>query len=110
MDDKGLSNRCGAITRIQMTATLNARGYPSKHAAIIEEVMRRYDLLYDSADEGAEKLMLIPLMLQELMPEFPWPTAGTLEFRYQYQVMPAGLLPAFMARMHRYLSPLVGRW
>jgi hypothetical protein len=72
--------------------------------------MRRHDLLYDSIDHGEGQRMLIPLMLPELMPEISWPNEPALEFCYQYAVMPAGLLPAFMARMHRDLSQEVAPW
>ncbi|MDB6119084.1 MAG: small GTP-binding protein [Verrucomicrobiaceae bacterium] len=110
LDDEELKKRGGMLDREQMTAILKAHNYPPEHERIIEEVMRRFDLLYDSADHGEKHRMLIPLMMNELMPSFSWPEAGTLEFRFQYQVMPAGLLPAFMARRHLDLSKNVPAW
>ncbi|WP_395736395.1 COR domain-containing protein [Prosthecobacter sp.] len=110
LDDAATQKRGGLLDRTQMTAILKQRGYPSAHEKIIEEVMRRFDLLYDSAEHGPMHRMLIPLMLRERMPEFAWPQAGTLEFVYQYEVMPAGLLPAFMARQHGNLDATVPNW
>ena len=109
-DDEALLNRGGLLDRNEMAGILKKRGYPVEQERIIEEVMRRFDLLYDSSDHGASHRMLIPLMLPEQEPEIDWPAGGTLEFAYQYQVMPAGLVPAFIARSHEDISPTVPTW
>jgi|GEM_PF-1159601 len=110
LDDTSLKERGGLLDRTEMTVILRSRGYPIRHERIIEEVMRRFDLLYDSSDYGPEHRMLIPLMLPALEPKIDWPEEGTLEFVYQYEVMPAGLIPAFTARQHKQLSKTVGPW
>jgi internalin A len=109
-DDPELKKRGGLLDRSQMACILERRQYPSNHQHLIEEVMRRYDLLYDSTEHGAEHRMLIPLMLPDREPAMNWPSEGTLEFVHQYEVVPAGLVPAFMARMHRLLSNDPSPW
>lgn len=110
LDDGALKARGGLLNRMEMTEILKRRSYPAQHERLIEEVMRRFDLLYDSADHGAGHRMLIPLMLPEPMPAISWPVEGALEFVYQYEVMPAGLVPAFMARMHEHLTKTSPPW
>ncbi len=110
LDDGALKTRGGLLNRTEMAAILKRRNYPVEHERIIEEVMRRFDLLYDSSEHGAGHRMLIPLMLPEIMPEIQWPAEGALEFVYQYEVMPAGLVPAFMARMHEHLTKASRPW
>ena len=109
-DDETLVKRGGLLNRKQMAETLSRRGYPPEQERIIEEVMRRFDLLYDSAEHGEQHRMLIPVMLPQLEPAFEWPKEEALEFVYQYAVMPAGLIPAFMARMHKNLSRTPSPW
>jgi GTPase SAR1 family protein len=106
-DDEALVKRGGVLSRPEMATILNKRGYPVEHERIIEEVMRRFDLLYDSSEHGDEHRMLIPLMLPEKEPKIDWPEQTTLKFVYQYEVMPAGLVPAFIARMHKSISKTI---
>jgi internalin A len=110
LDDDELKQWGGLLNRTQMTTILQKRGYPVQHERIIEEVMRRFDLLYDSGAHGPSHRMLIPLMLPAREPKMSWPKKGTLEFVYQYEVMPGGLVPAFMARQHKQLSKTVNPW
>ncbi len=106
-DDEALVKRGGVLSRPEMATILNKRGYPVEHERIIEEVMRRFDLLYDSSEHGDEHRMLIPLMLHEKEPKIDWPEKATLKFVYQYEVMPAGLVPAFIARMNKSISKTI---
>lgn len=111
LDDEDLKKRGGLLDRAQMTNILNSRGYPQQGVRVIEEVMRRYDLLYDSRDHGLHHRMLIPLMLPEFMPAIPGSAEDSLEFIYEYvEVMPAGLIPAFIARQHTLLSKRHASW
>ena len=109
LDDAAIREREGLILDSDMERILCACGYPPGRHRMIEQVMRRFDLLYDTPDHDPHK-MLVPQLLPEHQPKIDWPAAGTLRFLYRYPVLPAALVPTFIARVHRHLSRTPGPW
>jgi hypothetical protein len=54
--------------------------------------------------------MFIPQLLEDKEPEMDWPARDALRFVYEYPVLPAGLLPQFIAGMSRWHSPHIHPW
>ena len=109
LDDAAIREREGLILDSDMERILCACGYPPGRHRMIEQVMRRFDLLYDTPDHDPHK-MLVPQLLPEHQPKIDWPAAGTLRFLYRYPVLPAALVPTVIARVHRNLSRTPGPW
>jgi internalin A len=79
----------------------NADGTPLDMVAYLLGLMERFELCYPL--EGEEQTWLIP---QLLSPQNPpdlgeaWFTEPATRLRYQYTVLPEGLLPRFIVRAH----------
>jgi hypothetical protein len=54
--------------------------------------------------------MFIPQLLEEREPELKWPEKEALRFVYEYPVLPPGLLPSFIAKMHRFHNAEIHPW
>jgi internalin A len=109
LDDENLQNRFGLMSRRQLSDTLSAADYGDRSPQFIEEMMRRFELLYDAPDHH-RRTMLVPRLLNDKEPKLDWPATGTIRFLYRYEVLPAGLLPRFIVRRHQNLSENPGPW
>jgi internalin A len=78
---------------------------PAGSHELIANVMRRFSQMYDS-DDGR---MFVPLLLEDREPKLDWPT-DSLNFVYEYPVLPAGLIPSFIAKMHRFHDKEITPW
>jgi internalin A len=109
LDDAGIRERGGLLTEADLAGILQGAGYQAGRHHLVQQVMRRFDLLYDTPEHDPHKI-LVPQLLPEKQPKIAWPTDGTLRFFYRYPVLPAALVPTFIARMHRWLSRAPGPW
>ena len=110
LDDAAVRAAGGLATEGDFARILKRIGHDAGRHAMIEHVMRRFDLLYDTTEFQPSRKMLVPQLLPEREPEHAWPDCGTLCFVYRYPVLPAGLVPGFIARRHRLLSRTPGPW
>ncbi len=111
LDDERIAQQRGLVTESDLARIARAKGYAEGRHHFIRHVMRRFDLLYTLDDPNhREQRMFVPQLLPVYEPKFEWLTEGTLRFVYRYPVLPAGLLPTFVARMHKYLSSAPGPW
>lgn len=109
IDAPSLQRNQGILSESVLCDILSDAGYPPSRHNFIEAVMRRFDLLYDTTNSNP-RTMLVPQLLSEHEPAFEWPAEETLRFVYRYDVLPAGLIPRFIARMHLFLDSLVNPW
>lgn len=109
IDAPSLQKSQGLLSEAAFYDILTFTGYPPGRHSFIEAVMRRFDLLYDTPNSNP-RTMLVPQLLPEHEPPFNWPPEGTLRFVYRYDVLPAGLLPRFIARMHIFLASDTDPW
>ena len=110
LDDAEVRAAGGLATENDFERILRAGGGVAARHLMIEQVMRRFDLLYDTPEHLPQHRMLVPQLLPEREPAFEWPGAGTLCFVYRYPVLPAALVPGFIARRHRLLAKSPGPW
>lgn len=66
-------------------------------------LMRRFELCFPLGEAGQEETRwLVPELLPKFQPELgqEWQGTDALRLRYQYKVLPAGLLPRFITRTY----------
>jgi internalin A len=71
------------------------------------ELMRKFELCFSYHDDPAEHRYLVPELLGKEKPALkePFPPEQCLNFRYDYRLMPEGLLPRFITRTHTMSEP-----
>jgi internalin A len=83
---------------------------PSTMQRYIVDLMRRFDLAVPLDDEGRQ--WLVPQCLWAEQPPLgsEWDAADATRLRYSYAVLPAGLLPRFIARTYLLGGTGMPRW
>jgi internalin A len=104
-----LAHSKGELEAACLSRTLDAQNYPSERHGFLLDLMRKFELCFRFEDD--ENRYLIPDLLDKQQPgeaaEFD--PAECLNFRYEYPILPEGLLPRFIVRTH-VLSEHQLRW
>ena len=103
--DEDLKNQHGLACAAELDRIMKKLKHPAGTHALIANVMRRFSQLYDG-DNGQ---MFIPLLLEDREPVLEWP-ADALRFIYRYPILPAGLIPSFIAKMHAFHAKAIAPW
>jgi internalin A len=75
----------------------------------IVEMMRKFELCFDFPDQPGT--LLVPELLTKNEPDVNWKSASEcLNFEYAYGVLPSGLIPRFIVRMHHALTDRPTYW
>ncbi|MEL6763156.1 MAG: COR domain-containing protein [Cyanobacteria bacterium J06607_6] len=104
-----LADTKGELEAACLSRTLDPTAYPRERHGFLLELMRKFELCFRFEED--ENRFLIPDLLDKQQP----PTAAEfaltdcLNFRYEYPVLPEGLLPRFIVRTH-VLSEHQLRW
>ena len=83
------------------------KAYPPRMHGFLIELMRKFELCFPFHDDPAEHRYLVPELLGKEEPALkePFPPGECLNFRYDYRLMPEGLLPRFITRTHTMSEP-----
>ena len=104
-----LAETNGELKTDWLDRLLNVDDYPVERHDFLLGLMRKFELCFPFQDD--EKRYLIPDLLDKQQPaaasEFD--LAECLNFRYEYPILPEGLLPRFIVRTH-VLSDHQLRW
>ncbi|PSN10307.1 serine/threonine protein kinase [filamentous cyanobacterium CCT1] len=104
-----LAHTKGELEAACLARNLDAHNYPAERHGFLLELMRKFELCFRFQDD--EHRYLIPDLLDKQQPaaaaEFA--PADCLNFRYEYPILPEGLLPRFIVRTH-VLSEHQLRW
>ncbi|MEB3357736.1 MAG: COR domain-containing protein [Synechococcales bacterium] len=104
-----LADTKGELEANCLDRTLDLQDYPPERHGFLLELMRKFELCFRFEED--EHRYLIPDLLDKQQPteagEFN--LAECLNFRYQYPILPEGLLPRFIVRTH-VLSDHQLRW
>ncbi|MBE9140793.1 leucine-rich repeat domain-containing protein [Nodosilinea sp. LEGE 07088] len=104
-----LAHSKGELEAACLSRRLDAQAYPAERHGFLLELMRKFELCFRYEDD--ENRYLIPDLLDKQQPaaaaEFD--PANCLNFRYEYPILPEGLLPRFIVRTH-VLSEHQLRW
>ncbi|UCD48554.1 MAG: TIR domain-containing protein [Phycisphaerales bacterium] len=117
--NKGLRERQGELRLSDLADILPKRAYPARMHGFLIELMRKFELCFPYHDDPKEHRYLVPELLGKEQPALKDAFAPDecLNFRYEYKLMPEGLLPRFITRTHtmsrpaeRWLTGVVLRW
>ncbi|MBE9160543.1 leucine-rich repeat domain-containing protein [Nodosilinea sp. LEGE 06152] len=104
-----LAETKGELEAACLSRHLDAQNYPPERHGFLLDLMRKFELCFRFEED--ENRYLIPDLLDKQQPteaaEFE--PAQCLNFRYQYPILPEGLLPRFIVRTH-VLSEHQLRW
>ena len=104
VNDKPLkAQQDGVLTKRKLTEVLNAlEGYPANRHDFIVRKMLEFELAYElDRPNSAEQRWLIPELLDPKEPkELSWLPDESLNFQYDYPVLPSGVICRFIVRMH----------
>ncbi len=104
-----LAMQNGMIRLDQLTSILDRGEYPEGTHAFLCDLMKKFELCFDTAE--AEYAYLVPDLLdrQEPAEAATFVPQECLNFEYEYPILPEGLLPRFIVRTH-VLSTTQRRW
>ncbi len=110
INNNGLMQRRGVLRSSELTTILNdhERFAPERHKFIIG-MMEKFELSFEFPGEKGER-MLIPELLPENEPDLDWVTEAALNFEYHYNVLPEGVMPRFIVRIHHNLTDKPTYW
>jgi internalin A len=104
-----VARRQGELRFTDLPGILDPFAYPRERHSFLLDLMRKFELCFSFPDEDGH--YLLPDLLDKQQPakvEDFQPTS-CLNFRYEYPVLPEGLLPRFIVRTH-VLSAGQPRW
>ena len=104
-----LAHSKGELEAACLSRTLDAQNYPAERHGFLLDLMRKFELCFRFEDD--EHRYLIPDLLDKQQPDeaAEFDPADCLNFRYEYPILPEGLLPRFIVRTH-VLSEHQLRW
>jgi internalin A len=87
------------------------KDYPPRMHGFLIELMRKFELCFPYQDDPSEHRYLVPELLGKEEPALgaSFLPVKCLNFRYDYRLMPEGLLPRFITRTHTMSKP-TERW
>jgi internalin A len=102
-----LAERRGELRLADLARILPKKAYPVRMHGFLIELMRKFELCFWYHDDPAEQRYLVPELLGKEEPALkePFPSGECLNFRYDYRLMPEGLLPRFITRTHTMSEP-----
>ena len=109
LNDHDLTATNGELEIDCLNRLLDPKDYPIERHDFLLGLMRKFELCFPFQDD--EKRYLIPDLLDKQQPKAASQFAPTecLNFRYEYPILPEGLLPRFIVRTH-VLSDHQLRW
>ena len=93
--------RGGVLTKAELATVLDEQRYPKSRHEFLLHLMEKFQLCFRLP--GKDERYLVPELLGENQPNIRERLAAHgLDFRYQYEVLPEGLLPRFIVQTHAY--------
>ena len=99
----------GELQLNDLAGILDPAAYPRDRQPFLLDLMRRFELCFSFPDEEGHYLLPDLLDKQEPVASGDFQPAACLNFRYEYPILPEGLLPRFIVRTH-VLSAGQPRW
>ncbi len=104
-----LAHSKGELEAACLSRNLDPQNYPAERHGFLLDLMRKFELCFRFEED--ENRYLIPDLLDKQQPDeaAEFDPAECLNFRYEYPILPEGLLPRFIVRTH-VLSEHQLRW
>ncbi|MBF0553964.1 MAG: hypothetical protein HQK96_05320 [Nitrospirae bacterium] len=98
LDTKTVQERRGIFLETDRANVWKAEeGYPYRIHETLVRLMSNFDLAFEMV--GTHDYLVAELLPMEA-PEFEWDNKNNLIFQYQYNFMPAGVMPRFIVKIH----------
>jgi internalin A len=100
----------GVLRLRDLEAILDSKTYPATKHVFLLDLMKKFEVCFEFPDDPERRYLLPELLGKEEPPvagEFD--PAECLNFEYDYNILPEGLLPRFIVRTHP-LSDGKARW
>src|SRR5262249_5800870 len=104
-----LAGKYGELHVRDLKTILPAKDYPPHMHPFVLDLMKKFELCFTFSDSDAHYLIPELLGVQEPEEAAKFNPEECLNFRYEYEVLPEGLLPRFIVRTHS-LSEGEHRW
>ncbi len=95
-----LAERKGELRLRDLKDILPAKHYPANMHGFVLDLMKKFELCFTFPDSDTHYLIPELLDKQEPAAAGEFEAAQCLNFRYEYDVLPEGLLPRFIVRTH----------
>jgi internalin A len=95
-----LADRKGELRLRDLKNILPAKDYPERMHPFVLDLMKKFELCFTFPDSDTHYLVPELLDIQEPEATGEFEQAECLNFRYEYEVLPEGLLPRFIVRTH----------
>jgi internalin A len=99
----------GSLNVSELVSILDSKVYPREMHAFLLELMRKFELCFSFPDKEARYLIPELLGKNEPVEVDKFSDDQAVHFRYQYDILPEGLIPRFIVRTYVY-SELQPRW
>ncbi len=95
-----LADKKGELRVRDLKGILSEKDYPKHMHPFVLDLMKKFELCFTFPDNDSH--YLIPELLDKQQPQAAseFDPAECLNFRYEYEVLPEGLLPRFIVRTH----------
>ncbi|AEE54357.1 COR domain-containing protein [Haliscomenobacter hydrossis] len=105
LTDEGILSNFGHFKDTEFIQLLAKKGYSREEADLILQLMTKnnFDICYEVSPGRYVAAQLLP----DIAPEYPWFPQNVLQFRYQYSIMPKGLMSRLIVRLSEFLDRLV---
>lgn len=103
LTDENIVNNYGHFKETDFIQLLATKGYSREGADLILQLMTKnnFDICYEASLGRYVAAQLLP----NVAPEYSWyPPREMLQFRYQYSIMPKGLMSRLIVRLSDYLE------
>ncbi len=92
-----ISNNKGRFTKTDFYDLLAAKDYKRNDAGLVLQLMTKnnFDICYEATEGHYVAAQLLP----DNAPVYPWVARDVLQFRYQYPIMPKGLMSRLIVRL-----------
>jgi len=104
-----LAGKHGELRVRDLKKILPAKDYPANMHPFVLDLMKKFELCFTFPDTDTHYLLPELLGIQEPEATVEFKLEECLNFRYEYEVLPEGLLPRFIVRTHS-LSEGEYRW
>lgn len=117
--DPSLSESKGELRIDRLNQLLPADEYPPRMHGFLIELMKKFELCFPYLGDNLVNRYLVPELLGKKQPPLKdsFAPEACFNFRYDYRILPEGLLPRFITRTHvmsekpeRWRSGVVLRW
>src|ERR1035441_2398447 len=114
-----LAESKGELWLSSLGGILPQNEYPPHMHSFLIELMRKFELCFPYHDDTLSHRFLIPELLGKKQPDLrgEFSPDNCVSFRYEYRILPEGLLPRFITRTHvmshpseRWRTGVVLRW